>query len=208
MASGGHGAAAFIHEARGEHAAAGAALAEIEAWSVEGEWPRLWASPMAALALARRGDFSAARERLDALLENGIYRGREIEVRCAVMAEERAWDGAGALVERARRHAEIGELVALPFHADRLEGRALLASGDAADAVPVLEQARAGFAGLSAGWEVALTDLSLGEALAGSGREEDASQVVARAAEVFERLGVPRELERARALLETLAPAR
>jgi class 3 adenylate cyclase len=207
MASGGHGAQAFIHQAREEHAAAEAVLAEIEAWSVAGEWPRMWANAPAAVAFARRGDFAAARRNLDALLDNGIYRGRELEARCILIAEERTWDEAGAVIAKARAHAEVARLQALPFHADRLEGRAALAAGDLAGAVASLERAGAGFAGLSAAWDVALCDLALGEALAAIGRREDALAVLTRAAEVFERLRVPRELEQARALLGARAPA-
>jgi class 3 adenylate cyclase len=205
MASGGYGAEAFIRRARGESEAADAVLAEIEAWTVGGEWPRLWATPLVALAYARDGDFARARRHLD-LLDSGIYRRRQLEARCVLIAEERAWDEAGAVVAAAREHAAVARVEALPLHADRLEGRAALATGDAQAAVAALERAAAGFAGLSAAWEVAQTQLSLGEALVALGRDEEASAVVGRAAELFERLRVPRELERARALLG--APSR
>jgi class 3 adenylate cyclase/tetratricopeptide (TPR) repeat protein len=208
MASGGYGAAAFILEARGDRASADAVLGVIEAWDAGGEWPRRWATPLAGSALARKGDFAAARRTLDKLLDSRpLYLGRELEARCTLIAEERSWDEVGDVVVEARRHAETAQLLALPLHADRLEGRALLAAGDADAALPLLERALEGFAALSAVWEVALTELSLGEALAASDRAEDAAKVIARAAEVFERLGVPRELERARALLAGLALA-
>jgi hypothetical protein len=90
-------------------------------------------------------------------------------------------------------------------HADRLEGRAHLAAGHADRALAPLGAAAAGFAHLGAAWERALTELTLGEAYAAVGRDDDAAQTVARAAREFERLHVPRELERARALLDGLS---
>jgi ATP/maltotriose-dependent transcriptional regulator MalT len=203
FASGAYGAEVLLHEARGDRAAADAVLAEIDAWSAAGERPRLWPVAPAVVALARRGDFAAAHRRLDGLHDLGIYLARELEVRCTLIAEERAWDDADPVIARARRYAELGRLRALPLHADRLEGRARLAAGDAAGAVASLERAATGFARLDAAWEVALTELSLGEALAAVGRSEDAGAILIRAAETFERLRVPRELERARALLVT-----
>jgi tetratricopeptide (TPR) repeat protein len=208
MASGGYGAAAFILEARGDRASADAVLGVIEAWDAGGEWPRRWATPLAGSALARKGDFAAARRTLDKLLDSRpLYLGRELEARCTLIAEERAWDEVCDVVVEARRHAETAQLLALPLHADRLEGRALLAAGDADAALPLLERALGGFAGLSAAWEGALCELALGQALTAIGRSEDALAVLTRAAEVFERLRVPRELEEARALLGALAPA-
>jgi class 3 adenylate cyclase len=201
MATGGYGAEAFIYEARGEHAAADAVLAEIGAWMGGGVSKRPWASLMAAVARARRGDFERAWRLLDTLGAGRIFATRELEVRCTVMAEEEAWSGAEELVARSRRHAEEARLLALPLHADRLEGRALLAAGDAGAAVRLLARAAAGFGNLSADWELALTELSLGEALLDAGRGEESAAVLARAAAVLERLRVPRELARARALL-------
>jgi class 3 adenylate cyclase len=208
FASAAHGGEALIHEARGDRAAADAVLAEIEAWRIGGEQPRRWSTPLAAVTLARQGKYAAARVLLDRLLEGGLYRARELEARCTLVAEEGAWDEAASVVARARRHADVARLLALPFHADRLEGRALLASGDADAALGPLARAHSGFTGLEAAWEIALTELSLGEALTALGRDEDTAHTVARAAAQFARLGVPRELERARALIDRLSPAR
>ena len=112
-------------------------------------------------------------------------------------------------IAEARRHAEAAQLLALPLHADRLEGRALLAAGDAEGAlVPPRARRRRASQTLGAAWEVALTELALGEAFAALGREDDAAQALSQGRrEVFERLRVPRELERARALLGRLPPA-
>ena len=98
----------------------------------------------------------------------------------------------------------VGQARRAPLHADRLEGRALFAAGDPTCAVAPLERAAAGFASLGARWEVALTELSLGEALVALGRSDDAAQALERAAGEFARLRVPRELERARGLLAGL----
>ena len=61
MASGGHGAEAFIHQAREEHAAADAVLAEIEAWNTLGRVAAQVGERPGGAALARKGDFAAAR---------------------------------------------------------------------------------------------------------------------------------------------------
>ena len=210
FASGGHGAEVLIHEARGERAAADAVLAEIDAWMGGGERPRLWSMPQAAVAMARRGDFARARALLRNLSgDHRLYHARALEARCSLVAEERAWAEVPELVAEARRHAEVGEIHALPRHADRLEARALMAGGDADGARALLERAVSGFRALDATWEVALSELALGEALAALDRLDDAADSVASAAVVFERLRVPRELEQARALLSGLpAPRR
>jgi tetratricopeptide (TPR) repeat protein len=199
FASGGYGAEVLIYEARGDRAAADAVIAEVESWDETGSQVRPWPLMGIAVALARRGAFARARELLDGL-DHDIYLPRALETRCTLIAEEGAWDDAAAVIDRARRLADVGRLLALPLHADRLEGRARLAGGDAEGAVTSLERALAGFEALSATWEVALTGLSLGQVYAALGRAGEAVQVLGRAAEVFERLRVPRELEQARAL--------
>jgi len=205
FASGGYGTVALIHEARGETGTADRLRAELEAW-FSGERPRKWPLPHLILMLARRGDFSTARELLEVLHDRDIYLPRELEAHCTLIAEQETWDEAGRVIEHARRHAAEGRLLALPLHADRLEGRSLLAAGDAAAAVEPLEHAAGGFAGLGARWEVALTELSLGEALLRLERRDQSAQVLQRAADEFARLRVPRELERAQQLLASVEP--
>jgi class 3 adenylate cyclase/tetratricopeptide (TPR) repeat protein len=204
FASGGYGAEAFIHEARGDVGRADAILAEFGSLDA-GERPRKWPLPQVVLLLSRRGDFAGAREVLGRLSDRGIYLPRGLEARCTLIAEEGTWDESEATIEQARRHAAAAKLIALPLHADRLEGRALLAAGNAGDAVTLLERAASGFAELSARWEVALTELSLGEALALIGRGDRATHVFERAAAEFTRLRVPRELEQAQTRLAVLA---
>jgi class 3 adenylate cyclase/tetratricopeptide (TPR) repeat protein len=207
MSSGGHGAEAFIHEARGNRDAADAALAAIDAWNTSGEGRRHWAIPLAATALARRGDFARARRGLEQVLGSGLFLDRELEARAALIAEEGSWHEAALVITTARRHTANGRLLALPLHADRLEGRALLAADEPERALEPLERAVAGFTRLGAAWEVALTRLAYGEALAACSRDGEAEGALTRAAEVFERLRVPRELARAGELRAALDPA-
>ncbi|HEX4690239.1 MAG TPA: adenylate/guanylate cyclase domain-containing protein [Solirubrobacteraceae bacterium] len=203
FASGGYGAEVLIQEARGDRGAADAVIAEIDAWDSSGISLRRWAVAPTAIAIARRGDADAASRLLDRLTDTDIYRPRELEARCVLVTEAADWDAAGALAAELREHAERGALLVLPFHADRLEGRARLAAGDPEDAVPLLERAAAGFASFDAAWQVAQTELALGEALAALERLDAAAAVLGRAAAVFERLRVARELAQARALLES-----
>jgi hypothetical protein len=207
FATGGYGAEMFIHEAREDRAAADAVLAEVDAWTADPQRRRPWPAPLIAAALARRGDVAAARARL-ATLDQPIYRQRALEVRCSVLAEEGTWDEAGAVADEARRLARAARLRTLALHADRLEGRARAAGGEPEGAVAPLERARAGFARAGAAWEVAVTELALGEAFAQLGRADPAAHALTRAAETFERLRVPRERERAEAALGRLASPR
>jgi class 3 adenylate cyclase len=200
FASGGYGAVALIHEARGDREASEALLSQIGVWEGHPRRRRSWAMPHVALTLARRGEFAEAHKVLEQVRDDGASRGRQLEVLCALTAEEEAWDQADAVVAAARGHADTARLAALPLHADRLEGRARLASGDPDGAVERLERAAAGFAGLDARWEGALAELALAEALVAAGRDAEAAETAGRAAGEFERLRVPRELERARAL--------
>jgi len=204
FASGGYGAEAFMHEARGETAAAEAIRREIEVWYTS-ERPRKWPLPLLILMLARRGEFSAAREALAMLADRRIYLPRELEVRCTLIAEQGTWDEAEEVIARSRRHAADARLLSLPLHADRLQGRALLAEGNATAAVGPLERAASGFAELDARWEIALTELSLGEALLLAERNAEAALVLERAAGEFNRLRVPREAAQAQAFLDTIS---
>ena len=201
FASAGYGSEALIHAARGEDEATRSSLEVIANWEARGERPRRWPLPTAALALARQGDFAGARRALERVADRGVYRPRQLEARCTLVAEEGVWDEAPALVEEARSFGARARLLALPLHADRLEGRSFLVSGAADRAIAPLDRAVSGFAELDARWEVALTQLSLGEALVALGRDEDAARVLEPAVAEFERLRVPRELEQARTLL-------
>jgi tetratricopeptide (TPR) repeat protein len=204
FASAGYGAELLIRTARGEDAAADAGIAELWQWAHQNKPTRLWPFPAMALALARQGDFTGSRRVLEELPRDEMSRPGRLEALCTLVAEEGAWDEWRSLVSESRSLAESGRLLALPLHADRLEGRALAASGEASRAVTPLERAVAGFAQLGAQWELALTQLSLGEALATLDRNQEAQQVLDAASHKFEQLRVPREHKRAQTILRRL----
>ncbi|HEY3613066.1 MAG TPA: hypothetical protein VGK92_05145, partial [Gaiellales bacterium] len=177
-------------------------------WEADGEGKRRWATQLVAATLIRRGEYAAARAQLESLLDTNLFLGRELEQRCELVAAEGAWDEAPAVLAAARRHAAHGRLVALALHADRLDGRLQLASGEPRGALPPLERALAGFGALGAEWEGAVTGLALGETLAALGRDGEAEASLTVSSAVFERLRVPRELAAARTLLGALGTAR
>jgi tetratricopeptide (TPR) repeat protein len=202
FASGGYGAEAFIRAAR-EDTRADERLAEVEAWTAE-ELPRRWPLPLAAVAYARRGEFGAARRFLDLLDDQGVYRPRELEARCALIVEEQSWAEAEGAIDAARRFAHEGQLIALPLHAARLEGHLLRSRGELDAARECLEHALEGFAALNAQWEMARTELVLAEVLIGLEKADDAASLLEHSEATFARLRVPRELGHARTLLDSL----
>lgn len=127
-----------------------------------------------------------------------------LQTKSHIIAEAEWWEQAPALVEHMRSYARKAGLVALPFFADRLEGQAALAGGDATKAVELLARSRDGLAGLGALWEAARVDLSLAEAETATGDREGATMRLRRAFDVFDRLGSLRERDRAGKLLEGL----
>ena len=117
-----------------------------------------------------------------------------LEALCDVVAWGERWERAPDVLAQARAWTDEARLIALRFYADRLDGRAALASGDTARAAEMLTRARNGFASLGARWEEAVTGLFLGEATG------DRDQIE-RSLDVFDELGSIREIERARRLL-------
>jgi class 3 adenylate cyclase/tetratricopeptide (TPR) repeat protein len=191
---------ALIHEVRGERSAADRQLAVLR--SVEDvQQTRSAIGPgWVALTLARRGDFDEARAWLERLRwREGT--GLKLEALCDLVAEEERWDEAPQVVQEAREHAAWAGLLALPCFADRLEGRAALASGDPEGAIRALERACDGFSRLEARWERACAELSLAEAQLVAGREPQARRRLESALVVFEGLSSQRELERSRGCL-------
>jgi class 3 adenylate cyclase len=158
----------------------------------------LHAQPFA-LALARRARFDEAVGLLRFFPHTGSA-GITLEVLCEIAAARERWDEAPGLVVAAREEAEVGELLALPLFADRLEGRAAAAAGDVSRASELLARSAEGFAALEARWEEAWSRLLLGELLLGSDRR-GAERELAVAVPVFEELRSVREAARARALL-------
>ncbi len=160
--------AAFLHELRGERiasdrVAAQAATATLGTYTVR-------KAPWLARLAAHRGSADEAFEWLERETGAGtvattIATSQLLEARCDVVAELGLWDLADATVSASRAFAESALAEALPLHADRLEGRAAVARGDASLALSALTRARDGFAALGARWEEALANLWLAQAL-------------------------------------------
>jgi class 3 adenylate cyclase len=160
-------------------------------------------SPAAARALAHRGSLDEAAA-LSPVIERSFASGRHLEAQCEIVADREDWGGTPALLNRARLEAAECGLIALPFFADRLEGRWLAAVGNAKAAAVLLLRSAEGFGQLGAGWEEAWSRLLAAEALLtidGSRAGEEA----ARALTTFERLRSVAELDRARRVVERIA---
>jgi class 3 adenylate cyclase len=195
---------ALLHELRGEHAASErlAALAREEVAYAGNSRKTPWLARLE----ARRGNADEAL----AWLERGVDAARALitggvlEAKCDLVADLGLWELAEETIGEARAFAELALLEALPLHADRLEGRAALESGDVALARAALTRARDGFAAAGARWEEALSALWLAQAL----RADDSAGETWTAAEtglaVFAELRSVRELEHAKALLAQL----
>jgi class 3 adenylate cyclase/tetratricopeptide (TPR) repeat protein len=195
--------AAFLHELRGERAAADRhrALALDEAPGTGTVRKVPWLARVA----ARRGSEDEA---LGALATEGVARHMAgaaiLEAKCDVVGELELWDLAEDAVADARAFAELALVEALPLHADRLEGRAAHAGGNSALAVETLTRARSGFAALGARWEEALASLWLAEAFLAAGARSEARVAAEAARDVFEALRSVRELDQACALLSRI----
>jgi len=181
---------AFLHELRGDRAKSERYMKLVRSTLEPGALPPQRTGDIAFLArtLAYQGNADEARDLLP-LAERNMSSGALLETLCDVVAEQRDWDAGQAILVRAREEAADCELLALPFFADRLEGR-MRSDPDR------LRRSAEGFASLGAPWEEALSRLLLAEL---TGDHEEAS----RAFPVFERLGSVQEIERARELLAT-----
>jgi class 3 adenylate cyclase len=193
---------AFMHELRGEPAAADRLVAR-----ASGELPStVRMTPWLARLAAHRGSDEAFErfEESKSLAGREMGTGAILEALCDVVAELARWELADDTVAEARAFAERALLQALPFHADRLEGRAALARGDGAGAAGSLTRAREGFAGLGARWDEALAALWLGEAQLTLEATGEARSAARAAYAVFDELRSVRELEQARSLLDRI----
>ena len=122
------------------------------------------------------------------------------EVRLELLAAAGDWASTPDVLAEVRAYAEESQVAALPWFADRHEGRAAVARGELDAGIGFLASAAEGFAGIEAIWERARTDLDLARALAASGRTDDAAARAAAAEAVFAALGAVRELAAAREL--------
>jgi tetratricopeptide (TPR) repeat protein len=201
-----YGAAAFVHDVQGNRAASDRYLGILHAVGEEQKRVFFGAGPFMATVHIRRGEFDEARHFFRRHEESLTRpdRGFAYEAWCDLIAAERTWDEAPSVLAMARAHAEEAGLLALPAFANRLEGRASLAEGNARHAVELLTAARGTFLRLEARWEAACTNLSLAEAEIAAGDSSTAERLVREAIDVFEPLRSGRELQHAGELLARL----
>ncbi len=149
--------------------------------------------------LVERGELTEARRILDPPpYQWRVHAGSLLETLAELLAAEGRWDEVPGLLERMRAQAVGGQLLALPAFADRLEGRAALAAGDAPRAADLLRNASATFAEIGAVWERARTDLFVADASLALGDPHAARARVEAAIEAFERLRAVKDLLAAR----------
>jgi hypothetical protein len=189
--------AALCHELRGELAEADRYLEIARRYlaRISVVVPGSQNAPAAARALAHRGllDEAAA---LSPVIERSMASSRHLEAACEIAAAREDWDGTPALLTRARLEAAECGLIALPFFADRLEGRWLAAVGNAETAAELLLRSGEGFGQLGARWEEAWSRLLAAEALLPIDGNR-AGEEAAKALTTFERLRSVAELDRA-----------
>ena len=199
------GAAAFVHEAR---SLAGADhlldLLNRSRGSIHGG--SVMASYWLAWSVARRGEHERAWDLVHtAEVESMTIRPFQDEVAAELLALTGRWEEVPPFLEGDRAYSAEAELLALPIHLDRLEGRTALAAGDLDQGASMLEKARSGFEALSATWERARTELDLAEALGAAGRADEARSWLDAATPDIERVGALIEIERLRDLYARLS---
>ena len=133
-------------------------------------------------------------------LERGAYYVSNLEGACEVVAAGGVWDRAASLARTAREEAVRGEVEALHYYVDRLEGRHAEAHEDLGAAVQLLQSSADGFDRLGARWETAWSRLHLGRVLWRAG-DASARGVLERALETFLDVNSAREIEDVRTLL-------
>jgi len=204
------GVAALVHEIRGEHAATDGIL-EVLRWRFESSAPAdrdalplsRWAEFVAPV-LARRNRIAEAQE----LIEVSAWRrkgrlGLLLEAAMEVAEQAGDWSRAEELVGQARDLVAKRQLEALNAAADATDGRVALAAGDPDRAIGLFENAITQFARLSAVWDCARTEISLGAALIAVGRGPEAHVTLEHALPTLERLGARREIDTVHDLIET-----
>lgn len=129
-----------------------------------------------------------------------VHAGGALEAEAERLAAIGEWDGAADLVAEMRRHAERADAPAVVAFADRLEGRAALAGGDAESAQRSLEGAAARFDAIGARWERALTELDLARVSSSARNDDEANAWAARAMATFEGVGDAQGIAATRAL--------
>jgi class 3 adenylate cyclase/tetratricopeptide (TPR) repeat protein len=193
------GVAGVIYERRGERVQSDGLAAAILRM-VTGSSGRLY--PTLLRFLVVRGDLVQAKG-ISRPHNWQIHAGDALEAEAERLAAAEEWGGAADLVAEMRSHAERADAPAVVAFADRLEGRAALAGGDAEGAQRSLERAADGFETIDASWERALTELDLARVASSAGNSEAARTWTARAAATFDALRDTEGAAAARALTGT-----
>jgi hypothetical protein len=197
-------AAAYIHEARGEHAASDRLLDQVYRIERDREALSPHLSPIIVRLLVLRGDLGAARERMDLILAGTRERAEKpflLAAEAELMVHEQRWSELRAYAESLRRVGALSGARYLAPIASGLEGRSVLEAGDAPGAVPLLEAAADGLAALGMAVDAALAQLDLVAALGELGLEREARAHTSSALAVFDRVGFLQASARAQGLL-------
>jgi tetratricopeptide (TPR) repeat protein len=192
------GTAALIHDARGdvvESDRLSGLLSTLERWTSG----RLY--PFLLRYIVRTGDLARARS-LARPTNWAVHKGDALEAESELVAATGAWDGVGARVDDMRAHAEKTDARTVAAFADRLEGRAASAAGDAARAEASLRSAIERFERRETPWERALTEVDLAGVFASDGRDDQAQAIIAPALVTFEGLRAVKDLAVARQVLD------
>ena len=198
-------AAAMIHEARGDRAESDRVLDEV--YGVErGARKRVSSnlSPLLVWTLLLRGETGAARARYDAVFEAEPMPETLPLLQLAaaeLLPAERRWDELVDLAADMRRMGETTAARYLAPAADRAEGRATAAGGDAASGMELLGAAAAGYDAIGMAVDAALARLDAAETVRATGRESDGRQLAEAALGPLRRAGFLREIARAESLL-------
>jgi class 3 adenylate cyclase len=186
-----YGAALMIDHVRGASAEMeqlAERLGPLESTSA-GRFTRM--RPWLAMLSVARGDLEKAHELLDHLPAGWrVHGGEALQARCELVRAEAAWEVARSVLAESRELAARGGLAVLALFADRLEGHALLQTGDPARALDPLLRARDGFAEHAAPYERARTEVVLADALRALDRPGEAAAASEEAQREFDRLAV------------------
>jgi hypothetical protein len=138
-------------------------------------------------------------------VDSATVRPFQDQVMAELLTLSERWSEVPAFLEDSRAYAAEAELLALPVHLDRLDGRTSIAAGRLEPGLEALERARQAYARLGAAWERARTELDLAEAFASAGRTDEARAAIEASAADLERVGSLIETERLRSIRARLA---
>lgn len=196
-----YAAAALVAEFQGRSTEADHLLAILNDVWASSDWARRGGHPHARWVrhtgpiYIRRGDFDTAGLLIASDDAQRIGReGDRLAVTCDLVAAAEAWSDADGVIQEARAAASAYGLAAVQAHADRLEGRASAATGDAKGGLALLTAAHERFDSLGDRWEAARTALDIEELGVDVGLDAITG--------FFTGLGAIAETERARRLID------